>query len=198
MVTCSSGVYGTRSYLVNRPGPSLINPYSPECVEGVFSEVELRLYGVLRSSQRETGSKTVPLAPGAHPRALLRLLLVLLRGALRNPHERHPKRGPQTRQHERESPGRRRQQRYLHHDEGRDNQPFPGNGGGRNLQHVEDDGRCYGGEAPAGGEADQRDEVRPLNPPLDPLAEGDGRQEERQDPGRSLYEGHREPSARVV
>jgi hypothetical protein len=24
--------------------------YSPECVEGEFSEVELRLYGVLRSS----------------------------------------------------------------------------------------------------------------------------------------------------
>ena len=25
-------------------------PYSPECVEGVFSEVELPFYGVLRSS----------------------------------------------------------------------------------------------------------------------------------------------------
>ena len=37
--------------------------------------------------------------------------------------------------------------------------------------------RRYGGEAPTGGEADQRDEVRPLHPPLDPLAEGDGRQE---------------------
>src|SRR5215218_7635222 len=89
---------------------------------------------------------------------------VLLRGALGNPHERHPERRPQTRQHERESPDRRRQQRYLHHDEGRDHQHFPGHGGGGDLQHVEADGRRYGGEAPAGGEADQRDVVRPLNP----------------------------------
>jgi hypothetical protein len=28
-------------------------PYSPKCVEGVFSEVELPLYGVLGSSQRK-------------------------------------------------------------------------------------------------------------------------------------------------
>src|SRR5215217_4870177 len=32
------------------PGPSIC-PYSPECVEGKFSEVELPLYGVLRSSR---------------------------------------------------------------------------------------------------------------------------------------------------
>src|SRR5687768_3052883 len=32
------------------PGPTS-HPYSAECVEGEFSEVELPLYGVLRSSQ---------------------------------------------------------------------------------------------------------------------------------------------------
>src|SRR5919112_1945440 len=31
--------------------------YSPECVEGVFSEVELPLYGVLRSSPHTSNSK---------------------------------------------------------------------------------------------------------------------------------------------
>ena len=40
--------------------------------------------------------------------------------------------------------------------------------------------------------------MRSLHPPLDPLAEGDGRQQERQDPGRSLYQGHRKPTARIV
>src|SRR5215212_3846259 len=123
---------------------------------------------------------------------------VLLRGALGNPHERYPKRRPQTREHEREGPDRRRQQRYLHHHEGRDHQPLSGHGGGGDLQHVEGDGRRYGGEAPTGGKADQGDEVRSLDPPLDPLAEGDGRQEERQDPGRGLYQGYREPAASVV
>ena len=58
--------------------------------------------------------------------------------------------------------------------------------------------RCYGGEAPRGGKADQGDEVRPLDPPLDPLTEGDGRQKERQDRGRSLYQGHCKPTASIV
>jgi hypothetical protein len=31
--------------------------YSPECVEGTFSEVELPLYGVLRSSLVESSSR---------------------------------------------------------------------------------------------------------------------------------------------
>ena len=52
----------------------------------------------------------------------------------------------------------------------------PGHRGGGDLQHVEQDGRRYGGEAPAGGEADKGDEMRSVDPPLDPLAEGDGRQ----------------------
>src|SRR5215208_6187395 len=164
---------------------------------GECPECELRHTGVPRSFTTENrSSRAVPLALGAHAGAFLRL--VLLRGTLGNPHESHPKRRPQRREHERESPDRRRQQRYLHHHEGRDHQPFPGHGGGGDLQHVEGDGRRYGGEAPAGGEADQRDVVRPLDPPLDTLAEGDGRQEERQDPGRSLYQGYREPAARVV
>src|SRR5215213_2704120 len=95
---------------------------------------------------------------------------VLLRDALGNPHERYPKRRPQTRQHERESPNRRGQQHYLHHDEGRDYPAFIGHRGGGDLQHIEEDPRRYGGEAPTGGKANQGDEVRSLDPPLDPLA----------------------------
>src|SRR5215212_6293594 len=34
------------------PPPVLYGPYSPECVEGDFSEVELPIYGVLRSSAK--------------------------------------------------------------------------------------------------------------------------------------------------
>jgi hypothetical protein len=40
--------------------------------------------------------------------------------------------------------------------------------------------------------------VRSLHPPPDALAEGDGSQQECEDPGRSLYQGHREPTACVV
>src|SRR3954453_21300036 len=126
------------------------------------------------------------------------LSLLFLRDALGNPHERHPQSRPQTRQHEREGPDRRRQQRYLHHDEGRDQPALLDHGGGGDLQHVEGDGRPYGDETPAGGEAYQRDEVRTLHPPLDPIAEVAGRQEGRKDTGRGLYEGYREPTARVV
>src|SRR5918993_204484 len=38
----------------------------------------------------------------------------------------------------------------------------------------------------------------PSTPPLDPLAEGHGRQQERQNPGRGLYQGHRKPTSRIV
>src|SRR5215207_9579046 len=73
------------------------------------------------------------------------LRLGLLGGTLRNPHERYPKRRPERRQHEREGPDRRGQQRYVRHDEGRDHPAFLDHGGGGALQHVEQDGRRYGG-----------------------------------------------------
>jgi hypothetical protein len=38
----------------------------------------------------------------------------------------------------------------------------------------------------------------PSTPPLDPIAEGHGRQKERQDTGRGLYQGHRKPTSRIV
>jgi hypothetical protein len=81
---------------------------------------------------------------------------VLLRGALRNSHERYPRRRQQRRQHERESLDRHGQQRYLHHDEGGNHPAFLDHGGGGDLQNVEQDGWRYGGEAPAGGKANQR------------------------------------------
>src|SRR5918993_5256235 len=189
-------------------------PYSPTCVEGEF--LELRIDGVLRSWSMSSPVGATMLGQGFRVRArgqvrswcsllvlgadLLgaSLCLGLFGGALRNPHERYPKRRPQRRQHERKSPDRHGQQRYLHHDEGRDHPTFLDNGGGGDLQHVEQDCRCYGGEAPTGGKANQGDEVRSLHPPLDPLAESDGRQKERQDPGRSLDQGHRKPTARIV
>src|SRR5215218_7753016 len=144
------------------PDPWCHHPHSGANF-GESPECELRHNGVPRSFTTENrSSRAVPLALGADLGAFLRL--VLLRGALGNPHERHPKRRPQRREHKRECPDRRRQQRYLRHDEGTDHQPFPGHGGGGDLQHIEDDGRRYSGEAPAGGEADQRDVVRPLNP----------------------------------
>jgi hypothetical protein len=40
------------------PGPSFC-PYSPGCVEGKFSEVELPLYGVLRSSPKNEFSEVL-------------------------------------------------------------------------------------------------------------------------------------------
>ena len=35
-----------------RYGPPTFRPYSPECVEGEFSEFELPIYGVLGSSHK--------------------------------------------------------------------------------------------------------------------------------------------------
>jgi hypothetical protein len=40
--------------------------------------------------------------------------------------------------------------------------------------------------------------VRSLHPPLDPLNKGHGRQQQREDAGRSLYHGQRKPTARIV
>src|SRR5215216_4415351 len=141
-------------------------------------------------SNHKLGSAEVQSAPspwinklplGADLGASLRL--GLLGGALRYPYERYPQRRPQRRQHERESPNRRGQQHYLHHDEGGNHPAFLDHGGGGDLQHIEQDCRRYGGEASTSGKANQGDEVRSLHPPLDPFAEGHGRQKERQDPG---------------
>src|SRR3712207_3123184 len=162
-----------------------INPYEYRCQKSIVS-----ISNKLGPMRRE-------LVLGAEVGTFLRFVL-LLRGALRHAYERHPQRRPQRRQHERESPDRRSQQNYLHHYEGGDRPTSPDHRGGGDLEHIEQDGRRYGGEAPTGCKADQGDEVRSLDPPLDPLAEGDGRQQERQDSRRSLYQGHRKPTRRVV
>src|SRR5215208_5055036 len=151
----------------------LFGPFWPPYTGQIHAQsVASTLFGqsLMASSPKyaEFGVGDPLLAWGADLGAFLRP--VLLRDALGNPHERHPKRRPQTRQHERESPDRRGQQRYLHHDEGTDHPALLDHGGGGDLQHVEEDGRSYGGEAPAGGEADQGDEVRSRHTPLDSLA----------------------------
>src|SRR5919107_4169039 len=55
----------------NKLGASLVKAYSPECVEGEFSEVGLPIYGVLRSS---ASAPSLFLGIGAGPacRAALR------------------------------------------------------------------------------------------------------------------------------
>src|SRR5215208_4532636 len=130
----------------------LFGPFWPPYTGQIHAQsVASTLFGqsLMASSPKyaEFGVGDPLLAWGADLGAFLRP--VLLRDALGNPHERHPKRRPQTRQHERERPDRRRQQRYLHHHQGRDQPAFSGHGGGGDLQHVEADGRSYGGEAPA-------------------------------------------------
>src|SRR5687767_6881342 len=75
---------------------------SQNCVQGGSANFACTAIEEVRREKRSL--RAVPLALGAHSGTFLRL--VLLRGALGNPHERHPQRRPQRREHEREGPDR--------------------------------------------------------------------------------------------
>jgi hypothetical protein len=48
-------------YDATRGVPTLLmKPYSPKCLEGEFSEVELPIYGVLRSSAKGGSANSTP------------------------------------------------------------------------------------------------------------------------------------------